>query len=238
MLLGYSIFRNSLDSIDFESNTIINTINSHSYITAKTDFEFQNALKSSDILIPDGIGIAWADYFLNGHKTKKIAGYDLFLFLMNKLNSENGSVFFLGASNKILDKIEKKSNIDFPNINFESYSPPFKETFSHEDSTIMCNHVNSFKPDVLFVGMTAPKQEKWIHENKNKLNAKVICAIGAVFDFYSENIKRYESPLINNTGLEGIVRLISKPTKNLLFRNFYSVPKFIIEILIYKYKKH
>ena len=98
MFLSYSIFRKSLDKINFDSKKIINTINSHSYIVAKTDFEFQKALKSSDILLPDGIGIAWGDYFLNGHKTKKIAGYDLFLFLMEKLNTENGAVFFLGAS--------------------------------------------------------------------------------------------------------------------------------------------
>lgn len=236
MLLGYPIYRKSLKSIDFKSKIIINTINSHSYIVAKADSEFHLALKSSNILLPDGIGIAWADYLLNGHKTKKIAGYDLFIFLMNKINTENGSVFFLGASKKTLEKISRKSKLDFPNISFGSYSPPFKTIFTEKDSIKMCNEVNSFNPDVLFVGMTAPKQEKWIYENKHRLNVKVICAIGAVFDFYSDEIKRYQSPFINNTGLEGIVRLFSKPSKKLLIRNFFSVPKFILEIIYYKIK--
>lgn len=237
MLLGYPLYRNSLDSIDFESNTIINTINSHSYITAKTDFEFEIALKSSDILLPDGIGIAWADFFLNGDKTKKIAGYDLFLFLMEKLNTENGAVFFLGASEETLIKIKKRCKLEFPNVSFGSYSPPFKTDFNIKDSTKMCNKVNSFNPDVLFVGMTAPKQEKWIYNNKNKLNPSVICAVGAVFDFYSGNLKRSKNSFINNSGLEGILRLISNPTKKLFYRNFCSVPKFIFEVLVYKIRK-
>lgn len=235
MLLGYLIFRNSLDSIDFESKTIINTINSHSYITAKSDLKFQNALKSSDILIPDGIGIAWADFFLNGYKTKKIAGYDLFLFLMEKLNIENGSVFFLGSSEETLIKIKTKCKSEYPNVSCASYSPPFKTDFNLKDSVKMCDKVNSFSPDVLFVGMTAPKQEKWINDNKNNLCPKVICAVGGVFDFYSGNVKRYKNTFINNSGLEGLVRLISKPTKKLLYRNFYSVPKFIFEVLYHKF---
>ena len=91
----------SLNQINFNNHRIINTINPHSYCVALKDVDFRNALKNSDILLPDGIGIVWAEKFLNGNSIKKIAGYDLFLFLMNKLNNENGSVFFLGASRKL-----------------------------------------------------------------------------------------------------------------------------------------
>jgi len=237
MFLSYSIFRKSLDKINFDSKKIINTINSHSYIVAKTDFEFQKALKSSDILLPDGIGIAWGDYFLNGYKTKKIAGYDLFLFLMEKLNTENGAVFFLGASEETLIKIKSKCKVEYPNVSFGSYSPPFKNEFSVEDSKSMCNIVNLFNPDILFVGMTAPKQEKWVYYNKNKLRPRIICAVGAVFDFYAGNVKRSKNSFISNSGLEGILRLISNPTKRLFTRNFYSVPKFIFEVLYFKFIK-
>ncbi|MGB2163219.1 MAG: WecB/TagA/CpsF family glycosyltransferase, partial [Candidatus Puniceispirillaceae bacterium] len=75
---------------------------------ANKDLDFKQALEKSDILLPDGIGIVWAEKFLNGNRIKKIAGYDLFKFLMNKLNNENGSVFFLGASQETLKKIESK----------------------------------------------------------------------------------------------------------------------------------
>ena len=233
-MLGYKIFNSNLESIDFSKNRVINTINPHSYCVAKQDLQFKQALLSSDILLPDGIGIVWAERFLNGGSIKKIAGYDLFLFLMNKLNNEYGSVFFLGASENTLEKIKFKSSQEYPNITFGSYSPPYKLAFSEKDSKIMCDEVNVFNPDVLFVGMTAPKQEKWVHLYKNKLNANIICSIGAVFDFYAGNIERAPKLMIN-LGLEWLYR--SFKSSRLLKRNFISNPKFISEVLISKFKR-
>lgn len=231
MLSDYLIFDKNLDSINFDSNKIINTINPHSYCVAKKDLFFKEALMKSDVLLPDGIGIVWAEKFLNGNQIKKIAGYDLFLFLMDKLNNESGSVFFLGASDNTLKKIKFKSSKEYPNITFGSYSPPYKIKFSKKESKIMCDNVNSFNPDVLFVGMTAPKQEKWVYEFKNELEARNICSVGAVFDFYAENNKRAPKYLIK-IGLEWLYR--SLKSRRLFKRNFISNPRFILEILILK----
>jgi N-acetylglucosaminyldiphosphoundecaprenol N-acetyl-beta-D-mannosaminyltransferase len=232
MLLGFDVFKSGLESIDFDNNKIINTINPHSYCVANKDLDFKEALKNSDILLPDGIGIVWAEKFLNGNSLKKIAGNDLFLFLMNKINKEYGSVFFLGASEETLEKIKSKSSQGYPNITFGSYSPPYKVAFSNKDSKIMCDEVNVFNPDVLFVGMTAPKQEKWVHLYKNELNANTICSIGAVFDFYAGNIERAPKLMIN-LGLEWLHR--SFKSRRLLRRNFISNPKFILHILKLKF---
>jgi N-acetylglucosaminyldiphosphoundecaprenol N-acetyl-beta-D-mannosaminyltransferase len=234
MILGYKIYEHTLESIDFNNNKVINTINSHSFITSMTDKDFKHSLKASDVLLPDGVGIVWAEKLLYSHKISKIAGYDLFLFLMNKLNNENGSVFFLGGTEETLRKIKIKCEIEYPNVSFFSYSPPFKESFTESESESMCNWVNEKKPDVLFVGMTAPKQEKWVHLNKNNLNAQNICSIGAVFNYYSEELKRSNKKVINNSGLEGIVRLISNPSKKLFHRNFVSVPLFILLVVFLK----
>ena len=162
MLKKFNLFSSSLDKINFETNRIINTINPHSYCEALKDSYFEEALKSSDILLPDGIGSVWAEKFLKGKSINKIAGNDIFLFLMSKLEKEKGSVFFLGSSVKTLNKIHQKCKIDFPNITVGSYSPPFKTDFSNDDSNLMTQKINDFCPDVLFVGMTAPKQEKWV----------------------------------------------------------------------------
>jgi N-acetylglucosaminyldiphosphoundecaprenol N-acetyl-beta-D-mannosaminyltransferase len=233
MILGYNIFNSSLESIDLFNNKIINTINPHSYCVSNKDLDFKEALKNSDILLPDGIGIVWAEKFLNGNSIKKIAGYDLFLFLMDKLNNESGSVFFLGASEETLEKIKSKTSQEYPNITFGSYSPPYKVEFSYKDSKIMCDEVNVFDPDVLFVGMTAPKQEKWVGLYKNKLNANIICSVGAVFDFYAGNVKR-SSIFWINLGLEWLPRLIKEP-RRLMYRNFVSTPKFILEVICIKF---
>ena len=98
----------------------------------------------------------------------------------------------------------------------------------------MVSRINEFKPDVLFVGMTAPKQEKWVYENKNQLDAKVICSIGAVFDFYSETVKR-PSKFWINLGLEWFIRLLHEP--NHLWRRYLLYgPVFIYVVLKEKMK--
>ena len=229
MLLGYNINKSSLNNIDFYNNKIINTINPHSYCVAKDDARFKEALIKSDIILPDGVGIVWAEKFLNKKNIKKIAGYDLFLFLMSQLEKDKGSVFFLGASNETLTKIEAKCKIDFPNVKFGGYSPPYKSVFSEEDSKVMCDSVGLMKPDVLFVGMTAPKQEKWVHTFKDQLKVRNICSIGAVFDFYAGNIER-SSDFWINLGFEWLPRLVREP-RRLFYRNFVSTPKFILEVL-------
>lgn len=237
MIPEYNIFNSKLESIDFNNNKIINTINSHSFITSLYDEDFKHALQASDVLLPDGVGIVWAEKLLNKNKICKIAGYDLFMFLMNQLDEKSGSVFFLGGSIDTLNKIKNKCQIEYPNVKFDSYSPPFKDSFTEFDSEIMCNMVNENKPDVLFVGLTAPKQEKWVHSNKNKLTVQNICSVGAVFNYFAGEIKRSNKKVINNSGLEGIVRLISNPSKKLFYRNLVSVPLFILLIVYFKFFK-
>jgi N-acetylglucosaminyldiphosphoundecaprenol N-acetyl-beta-D-mannosaminyltransferase len=232
MFSNYIIFKKSLKDIDLNSKRIINTINPHSYCVAKKDFEFHQSLELSDVLLPDGVGIIWAEKLINGNRIKKIAGYDLFLFLMEQLEKDKGTVFFLGASNDTLNKIESKCKLDFPNVTVGGYSPPYKFVFTEKDSKAMCEAVNAVKPDVLFVGMTAPKQEKWVHKFKDELKVTNICCIGAVFDFYAGNIKR-SSDFWINLGFEWLPRLIKEP-KRLFHRNFVSTPKFILEVLSFK----
>jgi len=154
------------------------------------------------------------------------------MYLMQQLNSENGSCFFLGASQSTLHTIKEKAANDFPNVSVHSYSPPYKPQFSDADSRTMCEQVNAVKPDVLFVGMTAPKQEKWVYKFKDNLDANIICSIGAVFDFYAGNVKR-PSQFWISLGLEWLPRLVKEP-KRLFYRNFISTPKFILEVVWFK----
>ena len=94
------------------------------------------------------------------------------------------SILF-GSSSETLEKMKNRLNSEYPNIASEFLSPPFKSEFSYQDNNLMVDTINKFKPDIVFVGMTCPKQEKWVHQNKNKLDTKLICSIGAVFDWYA-----------------------------------------------------
>jgi N-acetylglucosaminyldiphosphoundecaprenol N-acetyl-beta-D-mannosaminyltransferase len=227
----------SLEKINFSNKRIINTINSHSYLIAKSDKLFFEAIKNSHVLLPDGIGIVWAMQLLLKTKIKKIAGYDLFMYLMNDLNNKKGSCFFLGASDDTLKLIEKRASKEFPNVTVCSFSPPYKKEFTNEDNVKMLTLVNKVEPDILFVGMTAPKQEKWVYNNNININAKLICSIGAVFDFYSGTVRR-PSKFWIKSGLEWLPRFLHEPIR-LAKRNLISTPKFILQILYMKiFKKY
>ena len=232
--MNYNIFIDDLNTVDLEKKQVINTINSHSYITAKQDKNFYMALQDSDLLIPDGSGIVLAAKILYGISIKKIAGADLHNFLLKNMNAKNGKVFYMGASQNTLDKIESKIKKEYPNINVKSYSPPFKPKFSQDDNSIMISKINAFNPDVLFIGMTAPKQEKWLHEHKKHLDFKIASSIGAVFDFYADNVKRPNHIWVD-LHLEWLGRLIREP-KRMWRRNFVSTPLMLLEILSYKIK--
>jgi N-acetylglucosaminyldiphosphoundecaprenol N-acetyl-beta-D-mannosaminyltransferase len=220
--------------IDFSDKVLINTINPHSFCVALKDNEFKNSLIHSTYLLPDGIGIVLASRFIYKKKIKKIAGYDIFENLMSKLNEFNGKAFFLGASEETLMQIKNRSKIDFPNVQVNTLSPPYKDKFTNEDSSFLISEVNLIKPHVLFIGMTAPKQEKWAYQFNDKLNTNVICSIGAVFDFYAGTIKRPKKIWIN-LGLEWFIRFIKEP-KRLFKRNFVSTPIFLWFVLKEKIK--
>lgn len=223
-LLNYRIFDDELSNIDYHQKQFITTINQYSYCIAEKDDSFRQALQQSEILLPDGIGIVIAAKLLENKKIKKIAGADIHQYLLEKLNETSAKCMYLGASDNTLSKIEKRLSVEYPNIKVSSYSPPYKNEFSEKDNQKMINAVNSFKPNVLFIGMTAPKQEKWGHTHKNILDANTICAIGAVFDFYAGTVER-PSKFWIKLHLEWFIRLIKEP-KRMWRRYLYYGPFF------------
>lgn len=233
--MNYNVFTDQLSTIDLNKRQVINTINPHSYVTAKEDKAFQTALHASDLLIPDGSGIVLAAKQIHNQKIEKIAGFDLHNFLLEETNKKGGKIFYMGASQTTLDKIHEKIAKEYPNIKVASYSPPYKDTFNEEENRQIVQSINDFNPDVLFIGMTAPKQEKWLHQNKNQLNFTIASSIGAVFDFYADVIPR-PSQFWIRLHLEWFVRFIAEP-KRLWRRNFVSTPKFLLDMMLFKFSK-
>ena len=227
------LFKNSLN-LDLNEKLLITTLNAHSYNIAQKNLAFSEALKHSDVLLPDGISIVWAKRFLDGTALKKIAGADLFHYEMNRLNESQGSCFFLGSTTLSLQLIKAKAAIEFPHVKVETYSPPFKITFNDQDTTAMLAAIGQFNPDVLFIGMTAPKQEVWAYQHLEQIQAKHICCIGAVFDFYAGTIHRAPQWIIR-MGLEWLYRLGGEP-KRLWRRYLIGNAQFVFLILKEKFR--
>ncbi len=234
-IINSKVYTAALEELPLNQKCIINTINPHSYCVAKKDTVFTEALLSSDVLLPDGAGIVLAAKVLEGKTISKIAGADIHQYLLEQAQLKGQKVFYLGAAQNTLDLIEKRIRKEFPNIQVASYSPPYKAEFSAHDTLEMLQKANAFNPDILFVGMTAPKQEKWVFENKDEINANTIVSIGAVFDFFAGTVKR-SSPFWIKLGLEWLPRLLRDP-KRLWKRNFVSTPTFLFDLFTAKVKK-
>lgn len=198
-----------------QGKVLINTINAHSYNTALKDPLFAEALQKGDVLIPDGASIVMACRWLKAKSqpTERIAGWDLFELEMERLNRKGGKCFFMGSSEKVLGLIREKAARVYPNITVETYSPPYKPEFTDEDNKAIIDAINTAKPDLLWIGMTAPKQEKWAYTHWKELDIDCHCGtIGAVFDFFAGTVER--APMWwQEHSLEWLYRLIKEPKR-------------------------
>ena len=208
-----------------EGKLLINTINAHSFNTAKKDQLFADALTNGDVLIPDGVSIVKACKWIKAKSQPKerIAGWDLFSFEMEKLERESEElktkseeskiVMFMGSSQKVLDLIVKRAAEVYPHLKVVTYSPPYKPEFSDEDNKAIIDAINAANPDLLWIGMTAPKQEKWTYSHWNELNIHChVGTIGAVFDFFAGTVER--APIWwQEHDLEWLYRLIKEPKR-------------------------
>ncbi|WP_428079450.1 WecB/TagA/CpsF family glycosyltransferase [Candidatus Pelagibacter sp.] len=209
-----------------DNNTkIINCMNPHSFVISKKDEKFQDALSHAYLNLIDGVGISIYLTLKKMIKINRITGYDLFEKIIS--SKEPKKFFFLGSTESNLLKIKSRLNQENKNCLIETYSPPFVEKFSNEENEKIISKINLFNPDYLFVGMTAPKQEKWSFENKDKLHVKFIFNIGAVFDYYAGNFLR-PYKIIRNIGLEWLFRVIQNP--RLINRTLISFPKYSLYI--------
>jgi len=218
-----------------DKKLLINTINAHCYNMAQKDTLYEEVLTKSDVLIPDGISVVQAVKWLKGEKIERIAGWDLFMFEMERLNKRGGgNCFFLGSSEKILALIKSRVARDFKNIRAITCSPPYKTEFSEEENSLLIDAINAAQPDLLWIGMTAPKQEKWAYTNIERLNINChIGTIGAVFDFYAGTLRRAPQ-WCQNIGLEWLHRLIQEP-RRLWKRYLLGTPLFMLYMVKEKF---
>lgn len=238
-ILDYPVFARSLEdcagqiaaaiAAQEHACRIMACLNPHSYVTAKNDTYFQSALKQADWLVPDGTGVVLASKILGTPLPGRITGPDLFTRVMERLDNTGGSVFFLGSSKGTLGKIRAKLQMAYPNVTLAgTYSPPYKSEFSDAENDAMIEAVNATSPDVLWVGMTAPKQEKWLNAHRERLNVNVAGSIGAAFDFFAGTVERSPN-LMRKLGLEWLHRSLMSP-RRLGHRNMMSNPVFLAEV--------
>jgi N-acetylglucosaminyldiphosphoundecaprenol N-acetyl-beta-D-mannosaminyltransferase len=198
--------------------------NPHSLVMARTDVEFRGALEGASAVVADGVGCTWAASLAGISVGPRITGSDYFVSIMSRLNGAGGRAFFFGSRGEVLTELVARVKRNFPRVAVSTHSPPFRQ-WSDDENSVMIEAIRQFSPDVLWVGMTAPKQEKWVAANVGRLQVPVIGSIGAVFDYYAGFTSRAPQ-WICDLGLEWLYRLPREP-KRLWRRTLVSAPLFL-----------
>lgn len=210
--MGFKVFSDELSKIPIHSGSarVINTISPNSYGITTKDSEFKHALQKSDYLVLDGVYFAVASLMLQHKNIKRNQGPDVFYHFMKRADEKKQRVFFLGSSDKTLERIKKNAGEQYPDVQVETYSPPFKPEFTEVENREMIRAINKFNPDIVFVGMTCPKQEKWAIKHREQINSGLIIAIGNVFDWFAGTQKSIH-PIWFKLRIGWLVRIFLRP---------------------------
>lgn len=197
---------------------------------AYKDANLRNLYNSSAMNLADGVPLVWASKLLNIPIQGRVTGLDLLPEFSRIGNEEGYRFFFLGAKDGVAEHLSNVLSNKFPNLKVVGhYSPPFAEKFSGEENIKMISMINKVAPHVLWVSLTAPKQDYWIHEHFEKLHANIIIGVGGAFEVTAGLIKRAPK-WMQNSGLEWLFRFIQEP-RRLFKRYLIEAPQFIPLIL-------
>lgn len=184
--------------------------NVHTTVTAYENEEYKKVQNGAALCIPDGKPLSVVQKKRGFKNAQRVTGPSLMEEIL-KISRENGyRHVFYGSTQETLDKIQARIKREYPDTeeNFLYISPEFKETAEPETEEVI-NKINDFKPDFVWVGLGAPKQEEWMAIHKGKLNA-VCIGVGAAFDYYAGNIKRAPK-WMQKLCLEWFYRLLQSP---------------------------
>lgn len=198
--------------------------NVHSLVTAATDRAFHDALQSAGRVTADGAPLVVAGRLLGEVVGPRVTGWDLYVSTMTRLDQQRGTAYFLGSTPAVLARIEARAAREYPGVRVLLRSPPFGDWSASEEEAIVAE-INAARPDIVWVGMSAPRQEKWAARWASRLDTNAIAGIGAVFDFYAGTVPRAPE-LMQRTGLEWLYRLCREP-RRLWRRYFVSGPAFV-----------
>lgn len=182
-------------------------------VKLQRDDEFRKIYGEASLVLCDGAPLIWASKFLGNPIKERVCGSDLFIKLSEVASQKGYKLYFLGGrppsalrSSEILRRM-------FPNIKIVgTYSPPFGFENDKEENEKIVRLISEAKPDILFVGLGAPKQEKWIYKYHKRVGVPVSIGIGVSFEFISGQVKR--APFwIRRCGFEWLWRLIMEPKR-------------------------
>lgn len=202
-------------------------------VKLENDNEFRKVYEDADLILTDGQPLIWISKLIKSPIIEKVSGSDLFPKVCELASKKGYKVFLLGAAEGVAKMATDKLMVKYQGLDVVgNYSPPFGFEKDETETNKIIKMINEVKPDILAVGLGAPKQEKFIWKFKDKLNVPVSLAIGASIDFEAGNIKRCPR-WMQNRGLEWFYRLLKEPKR--MFKR-YIIDDMAIVKIYFKYK--
>jgi len=218
---------------DDKANYIVTT-NPEFVIRAGEDSEFKNILNKADLSLADGFGLKLMS-FLRGINIRRVSGADLMLKICQIAEQEKKSVFFVGGARDVakdvaLKLIERFEELEIAGAEHGLKFNSFDDKKYQEENKKLLQRINNKKPDIIFVAFGAPKQEKWIFQNLDKIyGLKLAIGVGGSFDYYSKKVRRAPKA-VRFIGMEWLWRFILQPWR--FKRIFNAVIKFPLLFMI------
>jgi N-acetylglucosaminyldiphosphoundecaprenol N-acetyl-beta-D-mannosaminyltransferase len=170
------------------------------------------SVNAADLATPDGMPVVWIGKLMGYKNIRRVYGPELMQKICEISQNKGYSNYLYGSSPEVLKKLRDRLNKLYPGINFKGvFSPPFRQLTSEEDDKIV-GDINNASPDIVWVGLGSPKQDLWMHEHRNKINAPVMIGVGAAFDFVA-GTKPQAPRWMRKVGLEWFFRLMTEPKR-------------------------
>jgi N-acetylglucosaminyldiphosphoundecaprenol N-acetyl-beta-D-mannosaminyltransferase len=196
----------------------------HGVMECQRDEQLRRIHNSAGLVTTDGMSLVWLCKLKGRTSVERVYGPDLMLALCARSPARGYRHFFYGASPGVLEALTARLTSQYPGLDVVgTCSPPFRALTPREDVEIV-DHITRACPDVVWVGLSTPKQERWMAEHVERLPGTVLIGVGAAFDFHA-GTKRQAPRWMRRTGLEWLFRLLSEP-RRLWRRYLINIPLF------------
>jgi N-acetylglucosaminyldiphosphoundecaprenol N-acetyl-beta-D-mannosaminyltransferase len=211
--------------VEKQSQNYVCVTGVHGVMESQTAPELRKIHNCAGLVTPDGMPLVWVGRASGHHDMNRVYGPDLLLAVCQQSLQKQYRHYFYGGAEGIPELLAQKLRERFPHLIIAgTYSPPFRTLTPEEDAQVV-DMINAANPDLVWVGLSTPKQERWMASHIGKLSAPVLLGVGAAFDFHA-GVKKQAPLWMQRSGLEWLFRLLSEPSR-LWKRYLYNNPRFV-----------
>ena len=218
------------EAITTRTPTYICLAPAHSVMACYDDPLLMDIYNKSGVTTPDGMPAVWFIRLSGYRHVERVYGPDLLLAVCSRSAERGYRHFFYGGTEQVMDQLTARLNRMYPGLQIAGFElPPFRDLTAEEDDMVI-EYIRKARPDIVWVGIGSPRQEKWMSDHVGRLGVPVLVGVGAAFDFIS-GVKPQAPPWIQRSGLEWLFRFFIEP-RRLWRRYILNYPRFVVLVLL------